>query len=94
MEKEVKKSAKEVKKEVPKEISKVQKPAPEGKCAKLRALLASGEKTFTVAQMMKASGFDERNVRTAMSILRNPKRTKETIEAEYDRGKKTYTLSK
>jgi len=92
MEKEAKKSAKEAKKEVPKEISKVQKP--NGKCAKLRALLASGEKTFTVVQMMKASGFDERNVRTAMSILRNPKRTKEIIEAEYDKEKKTYTLSK
>ena len=87
MEKEAKKSAKEAKKEV-----KVQKP--NGKCARLRTLLTSGKKIFSMEEMMKASGFDQNNVRVAMNILQNPKRTKEIIEAEYNKEKKTYTLSK
>jgi len=92
MKKEVKKSAKETKKEVPRKISKVQKPAPNGKCARLRTLLTSGKKIFSVEELMKISGFDQNNVRVAMNILRNKNRTKETIESVYDKEKKNYSL--
>jgi hypothetical protein len=40
----------------------------EGKYARLRALLLSGKKTFTAEEMMKESGFDERNLKTALNI--------------------------
>jgi hypothetical protein len=64
----------------------------ETKYGKLRALLLSGKKVFSVEEMMKASGFDQNNLRVAMSILQNPKRTKEPIKSEYDREKKSYSL--
>ena len=64
----------------------------ETKYGKLRALLSSGKKVFPVAELTKTSGFDENNVRVAMNILQNPKRTKEPIKSEYDKEKKTYSL--
>jgi hypothetical protein len=55
-----------------KRVKKTAKAAPkkngEGKYARLRALLLSGKKTFTAEEMMQASGFDERNLKTALTI--------------------------
>ena len=66
----------------------------EGKYARLRALLLSGKKTFTAEEMMQASGFDERNLKTALTILRNPERTKDLIITRFDAEKKLYILGK
>ena len=81
-----------------KRVKKTAKAAPkkngEGKYARLRALLLSGKKTFAAEEMMQASGFDERNLKTALTILRNPKRTKDLIITRFDAEKKFYVLGK
>ena len=54
-----------------------------------------GEKnSWTVDEIVKRSGFDERNARTCISILKNPERTKNLLMTEYDRETRTYTLKK
>lgn len=56
----------------------------EGKYARLRALLLSEKKTFAAEEMMQVSGFDERNLKTTLMILKNPKRTKDLIITRFD----------
>ena len=51
-------------------------------------------KIWTIDELVKESGFDEQNVRVALSILKNPARTKKTLVTVYDRKDKTYTLKK
>jgi len=63
----------------------------ETKVGRLRASLAEGPKT--AAQLLEATGYDLRNLRTAIQILGNPKRTKEPVEIERV-GKDTYRLKK
>lgn len=54
--------------------------------------LFSRKKKASRQEIMDATGWDERNAHTAMSILKNPERTKEPLVTEYDRKTKTYTL--
>jgi hypothetical protein len=56
----------------------------EGKYARLRALLLSGKKTFAAEEMMQAARIDERTLKTALTILKNPKRTKDLIITDLD----------
>ncbi len=67
------------------------KPGKKTKVGRIREAFST-KKSYTVDELMKLSGFDERNLRTAMTILRNPKRTKILLETEYDREKKTFTV--
>lgn len=78
MKKKQKKSAKET----PKEISKFQK---------VRDMFKE-RKSWTVEEIVERSGFDERNAKTCLSILKNPKRSKELLITHFDREKKVYTV--
>jgi transposase len=78
MKKKQKKSAKGT----PKEISKIQK---------VRDVFKE-RKSWTLEEIVERSGFDERNVKTCLSILRNPKRSKEFLITHLDREKKLYTM--
>jgi hypothetical protein len=70
---------------------KEQKPVT--KFQKVRDFFAKNQ-VGTLDVLTKVSGFDERNVKTAMSILRNPKRTKTNLlVTTYDREKRTFTRS-
>ncbi len=69
------------------------KPVKVTKFQRIRDFFAKN-KSGTIEELMKASGFDERNVKTAMSILRNPNRTKNNLlVTTYDREKRTFTRS-
>jgi hypothetical protein len=48
--------------------------------------------SWTREEISEKSGFDWRNTHTAMSILKNPKRTKDLLPTVYDRATRTYTL--
>ena len=48
--------------------------------------------TWTREELAKKAGFDTRNLVTAMSILKNPKRTKDLLITKYDHSTHTYTL--
>ncbi len=50
--------------------------------------------SWSMDEIVERSGFDERNVKTCLSILRDPKRSKELLVTNYDRETKTYTLKK
>jgi hypothetical protein len=76
-----------------KKSKKVSKPKKISKLQKIRDLF-SEKKTHTAKELMKESGFDKTNLRTAMSILKNPKRTKELLRTDYDRKTEAYTLVK
>jgi hypothetical protein len=54
------------------------------------------KKSWTLDEIVKRSGFDQQNVMTAMSILRNPTRTgaDKMLTTDYDRATKTFTLMK
>ena len=65
-----------------KEISKIQK---------VRDMFKE-RKSWTLQEIAERSGFDERNAKTCLSILRNPKRSKEPLITHLDREKKLYTV--
>ena len=48
--------------------------------------------TWTREEISEKSGYDWRNTHTAMSILKNPKRTRDPLPTVYDRATRTYTL--
>ena len=48
--------------------------------------------TWTREELAKKSGYDTRNLSTAMSILKNPKRTKDLLITKYDPSTRAYTL--
>ncbi len=82
--KEAAKVAKVAKKKGPVKLTKFQR---------IRDFFAKN-KVGTIEELMSASGFDERNVKTAMSILRNPNRTKNNLlVTTWDREKRTFTRS-
>lgn len=69
------------------------KPNPNSKMGKIRA--AFTEKTrWSLKDLMKRSGFDKANLMCAMSIFKNPKRTKELLVTDYDKKTETYNLVK
>lgn len=70
-------------------------PKKEGKFFHLRQALGSG-KEWTPESLMKASGFDAQNLRVALSILRNPRRTPKDrmIDTEFDKDKGKILLRK
>jgi len=73
------------------EVKKEQKPVT--KFGKVREFF-SKNKSGTLDVLMKVSGFDERNMKMAMSILRNPRRSKNNLlVTTYDREKRTFTRS-
>jgi hypothetical protein len=78
MKKKQKKSAKGT----PKEILKIQK---------VREMFKE-RKSWTLEEIVERSGFDERNVKACLLILRNPKRSKELLITHLDREKKLYTV--
>jgi hypothetical protein len=41
-------------------------------------------KSWTLEEIVERSGFDERNVKTCLSTLRNPKRSKELLITHLD----------
>jgi len=69
------------------------KPNPNSKMGKIRAAFAE-KKNWTLKDLMKRSNFDKANLMCAMSIFKNPKRTKELLVTDYDRETETYTLGK
>lgn len=66
-------------------------PRKESKLAKLRVALIVG-KTITKEKLSEIAGYDIANTHTAMSILKNPARTKDPIFYTYDKAKKAYTI--
>ncbi len=78
----MKKKRKKPTKRTPKEISKFQK---------VRDMFKE-KKSWPLEEIVERSGFDEKNVKTCLSILRNPKRTKELLITRLDREKKLYTV--
>jgi len=56
--------------------------------------LFTKKKKVTKDAIMKALGCDSKNAAVAVSILRNPKRTKEPMKIQYDRKTETYSLLK
>lgn len=66
-------------------------PRAESKLSKLRAKLVPG-KTVTKQELSDASGYDLPNTHTAMSILKNPERTKEPIFYTYNKKDQSYTI--
>jgi hypothetical protein len=81
------------KKQAVKKAAKVSKEKKPTKFGKLREMFKQ-RKTWSAKDLMKGSGFDAQNLRTAISILKNKARTKEPIVADYDKDKQTYTLVK
>ncbi len=71
------------------EAKATRKPTGETKFGKLRAALTA-RKESTAEELMKATGFDARNLKTAISILRNPKRSKNILDTTFDRERKVY----
>ncbi len=61
------------------------------KIQKIRNMFAERD-SWTVSELVKKSGHDEPNVRTTMSILKNPKRSKEPLITNYDKEKKIYSI--
>jgi len=51
------------------------------------------KKTITRPELAAIIGSDEANTHTMISILKSPKRTKEPILVDYDKGTKTYTFN-
>jgi len=80
-----KKSAKGAKKEA--------KPRAESKLSKLRAELIPG-KNVTKEYLSEKSGYDLPNTHTAMSILKNPGRTKDPVFFLYNRADQSYDIFK
>lgn len=76
-----------------KKSKKASKPKKISKLQKIRDLF-SEKKVHTAKELMEESGFDKTNLRTAMSILKNSKRTKELLRTDYDRKTEAYTLVK
>jgi len=72
---------------------KVPKPPRVTKYGRLRAAIRE-RKSLTLADAVKASGFDEANVRVAFGIMRNKMRSKGEafVATTYDRSTKTWTL--
>jgi len=56
--------------------------------------LLNSKKEVPVSEALEVSGFDERNLRTACSILRNPKRTKSPLPISYDKKNRTLSLGR
>ncbi len=48
-------------------------------------------RSWTVEEIVERSGFDERNAKTCLSILKNPRRSKELLITHFDGEKKVYT---
>ena len=65
------------------------------KISLLRAAFAK-KKVWTRDDLCKATGYDNRNVHTALAILRNPNRTKpdHMLVTEVDRAESVYKLVK
>lgn len=68
------------------------KPKKLSKVGIIRAMFAE-KASWTVQELMDRSGFDANNVRVAMTILRNPKRTKpeNLVITVFDKETGTYT---
>jgi hypothetical protein len=60
------------------------------KVARLRRMFLENG-TQSLADVIRDSGFDHRNVFTAVAILRNPKRTKDLLDLGYDRKTQIFT---
>lgn len=54
------------------------------------AFEASGPEGITTDALAAASGFDAKNARVGMDILKNPKRTKDPLSFVYVKGMKSY----
>jgi len=63
------------------------------KTSLLRGAFAS-KKKWNQGDLLAATGYDVRNLTTALAILRNANRTKkeDMLNVDYDKDKKTYTL--
>jgi hypothetical protein len=48
--------------------------------------------SWTREEIMRRTGFDAKNAHAAMNVLKNPKRTKDPLNFEYDRENQTYKL--
>ncbi len=67
------------------------KRGPISKIQMIRNMFAE-KNSWTVSELVKKSGYDESNMRAAMSILKDPKRSKELLITEYDKEKKIYSI--
>ncbi len=81
--------AKTQKKANKKAEKKIEKKPAETKFGKLRAALMA-KRENSVDELMRISGFDLSNLKTAISILRNPKRSKNILDTTFDKEKKVY----
>jgi len=50
------------------------------------------KKSWTLDEIVQRSGFDERNAKTCLSILKNPKRTKDPLVTHFDKEKRLYAV--
>lgn len=66
---------------------------PNSKMGKIRSAFIE-KKAWSLKDLMKRSNFDKANLMCAMSIFKNPKRTKELLVTDYDKKTETYTLTK
>jgi len=68
-------------------------PKKKTKTALLREAFAE-QPTWAQDDLLTKTGYDARNLNTALAIMRNPKRTKPDLilEVKFDRAAKTYTL--
>jgi len=89
----VKAAEKAEKKPDPKKTAKEKTPKKISKVSKIRDMFAE-KKNWSVQEIMKRSGFDRNNTKTAMSILRNKNRTKDLLTTDYDKEKEIFTLVK
>ena len=80
-----------------KAIARVKKLLPEKKDRKLSKMgiireMFQEQASWTQEEIMRRTGFDAKNAHAAMSVLKNPNRTKNTLYFEYDRENQTYKL--
>ena len=82
-----------------KAIARVKKLLPEKKDRKMSKMgiirqMFQDKASWTREEIMSRTGFDAKNAHAAMNVLKNPDRTKDPLNFEYDRKNRTYKLVK
>jgi len=80
-----------------KAIARIKKLMPEkkeGKVSKMGIIreMFQEQASWTREEIMSRTGFDAKNAHAAMNVLKNPNRTKDPLNFEYDRKNQTYKL--
>ncbi len=89
------KTPEEIAEEIASKVDPLPKPVTTEKKTTKYGLLRKAfevQTTWTWENLVDYTGFDKKNLAVAVSILKNPARTKDILVIEYDRITKTYTL--